>query len=87
MTRWQPVVRALSAAAFVGGVLAFGVPQDARADPEVCGYVKYSTDNTDPDETVPYVPYCERPCFPFVEVPPGHHGTIAWAALVCVKGL
>lgn len=87
MTRRWRLARGVLAFAVVLGVLGVSAVDDATANPEVCGFVRYSTDNTDPDETVPYVPYCEWPCFPGVSVPPGHHGTIAWEAFVCVRGL
>lgn len=77
-----------AALALVSGVGVFGVVSvgDAEADPEVCGYVRYWGE-TGPSSTVPYVPYCERPCGPGVG--DGPHGTdeFHYELLVCLRGV
>jgi len=70
--------------------LGLGASAPARADdPEVCGYVRYST-STGPTSTVPMT-YCERPCSGNavgMGIPPGHVGAVvSWEAFVCARRL
>lgn len=87
MTGWRPTARAVVAAVAVSAALPFAFLPRAGANPEVCGYVRYSPNDTDPTQTVPYVPYCERPCGTGVWQPPGEVNDVHYEALVCVKGL
>lgn len=82
------VGRALGAAAVMLTSLGVMVTQPADAqDPEVCGYVRYST-STGPTSTAPYVPHCERPCGGvFVHVPPNSIDDNEVEALACVRGI
>lgn len=61
MSGVRRVARALMA---VGGIavaaLAFTSGPAQADDPELCGFVRYGTATTD---TVPYLTYCDRPCF------------------------